>query len=137
MSGKQKPMPTPVRVGLEDTGYMTLGATSNDAKIKRLITRDKHGAELMLGVSVMAAGQETSGWSSRETDDTVEGEHWYGPIEETYFCIKGRFKLIWDEGEIDFGPTDAVYLAPGWRYRLINVGDEEGFFVYNMHPAQE
>ncbi len=32
---------------------------------------------------------------------------------------------------------DSVYLAPGWHYRLENVGTEEAFFVYNMTPSQE
>jgi hypothetical protein len=29
----------------------------------------------------------------------------------------------------------AVYLAPGWSYRLENVGDEPAFFVYGMAPS--
>ena len=40
------------------------------------------------------------------------------------------------EGRVDdIGPEDAVYLAPGWSYKLRNVGDEPAFFVYSMAPA--
>ncbi len=28
-------------------------------------------------------------------------------------------------------------LAPGWTYRLKNVGDEPAFFVYSMTPTPE
>jgi len=91
----------------------------------------------MLGVSLMDPGEETNLWSSAPTNDVGPGDHWYGPVEETYFCIRGQLRLTWDDGEIDFGPNDAIYLAPGWHYRLKNVGTEQAFFVYNMYPAQE
>ena len=34
-------------------------------------------------------------------------------------------------------PDDAVFLAPGWHYRLRCVGDEPAFFVYGMTPTPE
>ncbi|MCZ6862678.1 MAG: hypothetical protein O7I42_20815, partial [Alphaproteobacteria bacterium] len=106
-------------------------------RIKRLITRARHGSELTQGVCVMDPGEATNLWSSAAEPDVGAGDHWYGPVEETYFCIRGRLKLTWDQGEIAFGPLDSVYLAPGWRYRLENVGEDEAFFVYNMTPSQE
>ena len=106
-------------------------------RIRRLITRGRHGSELTLGVCEMAPGEETNLWSSRPENDAGPGEHWYGPVEETYYGIRGHLTLTWDEGTIEFGPDDAVYLAPGWHYRLKNTGDETAYFVYNMYPSQE
>ncbi len=82
-------------------------------------------------------GEETNLWSSRQENDAGPGEHWYGPVEETYYCLKGRLTLAWDQGEIEFGANDAVYLAPGWHYRLKNSGQETAFFIYHMYPSQE
>jgi mannose-6-phosphate isomerase-like protein (cupin superfamily) len=65
------------------------------------------------------------------------GDHWYGPVDETYFVIRGHLELTWDEGVLELGPDDAVYLAPGWTYRLRNVGEEPAFFVYSMTPTPE
>ena len=81
----------------------------------------------------MDPDEETNWWSSRGEGDAAD--HRYGPVEETYFVIRGRLKLTWDEGEIEMSEMDSVYLAPGWRYRLSNIGDEPAFFVYNMTPA--
>jgi mannose-6-phosphate isomerase-like protein (cupin superfamily) len=58
-----------------------------------------------------------------------------GPVDETYFVVRGRLRLTWDEGVLEIGPDDGVYLAPGWEYRLENVGDEPAFFIYSMAPA--
>jgi mannose-6-phosphate isomerase-like protein (cupin superfamily) len=67
----------------------------------------------------------------------AEDDHWYGPVDETYFIIRGRLRLTWDEGHFDVGPDDSVYLAPGWTYHLKNIGDEPAFFVYGMTPTPE
>jgi mannose-6-phosphate isomerase-like protein (cupin superfamily) len=131
------PMPRPAKIHRDDFPWRESGDAPTKVRIKRLITRDRHGSELTLGVCVMDPGEETNRWSSRPENDAGPGEHWYGPVEETYYCIRGQLTLIWDEGEIAFGPDDAVYLAPGWHYRLRNTGSEPAFFVYNMHPSQE
>jgi mannose-6-phosphate isomerase-like protein (cupin superfamily) len=56
-------------------------------------------------------------------------------VDETYFVVRGRLRLTWDEGELESGPEDGVYLAPGWIYHLRNVGDEPAFVVYGMAPS--
>ena len=89
------------------------------------------------GASWLDPGEETNTWSSRDANDMEPGDHWYGPVDETYFIIRGRLRLTWDEGVLDVGPDDAVYLAPGWTYHLKNVGDEPAFFVYSMTPTPE
>jgi mannose-6-phosphate isomerase-like protein (cupin superfamily) len=106
-------------------------------RIARLITRARCGSNLLLGACWMDPGERTNTWSSREVDDVGPGDHWYGPVDETYFVVRGRLRLTWDEGVLDLEPDDAVYLAPGWVYRLENVGDEPAFFVYSMTPTPE
>jgi mannose-6-phosphate isomerase-like protein (cupin superfamily) len=106
-------------------------------RIARLVTRERCGSELLLGACWMDPGDETNTWSSRETDDVAEGDHWYGPVHETYFIVRGHLRISWDDGEADLRADDAFYLAPGHTYRLANVGDEPAFFVYGMVPTPE
>ncbi len=104
-------------------------------RIARLVTRERCGSNLLLGACWMDPGEHTNLWSFTEADATAEGDKWYGPVDETYFVVRGRLRLTWDEGEFELGPDDGVYLAPGWTYRLENVGDEPAFFVYGMAPS--
>ena len=129
--------PAPAKIHVDAIDWTPAEGAVTRVRIKRLITRARHGSELTQGVCVMDPGEATNLWSSAADPDVGDGDHWYGPVEETYFCIRGRLKLTWDQGEIEFGPLDSVYLAPGWHYRLENVGAEEAFFVYNMTPSQE
>ena len=144
MSQDAKPEPAkprPAKIHVDAIDWTPAEDAVTRVRIKRLITRARHGSELTQGVCVMDPGETTNLWSSAAEPDVGDGDHggdhWYGPVEETYFCIRGRLKLTWDQGEIAFGPLDSVYLAPGWHYRLENVGEDEAFFVYNMTPSQE
>ncbi len=127
--------PKPAKVCLEDIPSQSYGDASSKVHVRRLITRDVHGSELALTVATLDAGARTSRWSSMPENDAGPGEDWYGPIEETYFCTRGHLTLTWDEGTIEFGPDEAVYLAPGWHYVLENTGDETAFFIYTRYPS--
>ncbi|UOR02135.1 cupin domain-containing protein [Leucobacter allii] len=129
--------PRPVHVTLAELTPLAADAAPTRVRINRIITREEHQSELTQGVCWMDPGEQTNRWSSREVFDPEEAEHWYGPVDETYYIIRGRLRLTWDEGVFELGPDDTVYLAPGWTYHLENVGDEPAFFVYNMTPAQE
>ena len=104
-------------------------------RIARLVSRERCGSNLLLGACWMDPGEETNVWSFESDDTTGEGDKYYGEVDETYFVIHGRLQLTWDEGELEIGANDGVYLAPGWRYHLKNVGDEPAFFVYGMAPS--
>ena len=129
--------PRPAKIHFDAIPWRARDDAPTKVRIRRLITRGRHGSELTLGVCEMEPGEETNLWSSRQENDAGPGEHWYGPVEETYYCLRGQLTLAWDEGEIAFGANDAVYLAPGWHYRLRNSGSETAFFIYNMYPSQE
>lgn len=129
--------PVPVVVALADATPTPAQDAPTKVRISRVITRAKHGSNLTQGLCWMDPGEETNTWSSRESNDTASGDHYYGPVDETYYIVEGRLRLRWDDGVFDLSPGDTVYLAPGWTYHLANVGDTSAFFVYNMTPPQE
>ena len=127
--------PRPQVVPLDSVPVIPADEAPTKVRIARLVTRERCDSDLLLGACWMDPGEETNVWSFTEDDATSEGDKWYGPVDETYFVVRGRLRLTWDEGELDIGPNDAVYLAPGWTYHLRNVGDEPAFFVYGMAPS--
>jgi mannose-6-phosphate isomerase-like protein (cupin superfamily) len=129
--------PKPMVIPLEDVPVTPAEQAVTKVRIARIVTRKRCGSNLLLGASWLDPGEETNWWSSRDENDVSEGDHWYGPVDETYFIIRGRLRLTWDEGHFDVGPDDSVYLAPGWTYHLKNIGDEPAFFVYGMTPTPE
>ncbi len=130
-------MPNPAKIHHDAIPWWSAEDAPTKVRVRRLITRGRHGSELTLGVCTMDPGEESCRWSSMPENDARPGEHWYGPVEETYYCIRGELTLAWDEGEIEFSAGDAVYLAPGHHYQLKNSGGETAFLVYNMYPSQE
>jgi mannose-6-phosphate isomerase-like protein (cupin superfamily) len=129
--------PRPEVVPLASVPVIPAADAPTKVRIARLVTRERCGSNLLLGACWMDPGDETNTWSSRETDDVAEGDHWYGPVHETYFIVRGHLRIWWDDGEADLRADDAFYLAPGHTYRLANVGDEPAFFVYGMVPTPE
>jgi mannose-6-phosphate isomerase-like protein (cupin superfamily) len=125
----------PQIVPLDSVPVIPADEAPTKVRIARLVTREGSGSNLLLGACWMDPGERTNAWSFEEEDRTGAGDKWYGPVDETYFVVGGRLRLTWDEGELEFGADDAVYLAPGWTYTLENVGDEAAFFLYSMAPS--
>jgi mannose-6-phosphate isomerase-like protein (cupin superfamily) len=127
----------PAVVRLADVPVVPAEQAVTGVPIARLITKERCGSNLLLGACWMQPGEASILWSSDDEETNADVRHNYGGVDETYFIIRGRLRLTWDEGAFDLGPDDAVYLAPGWRYHLENVGDEPSFFVYGMTPTPE
>jgi len=125
----------PQVVPLKNVPVLPAAEAPTKVRIARLVSRERCGSNLLLGAAWMDPGEETNLWSFEEEDQTKAGDKYYGPVDETYYVISGRYQLTWDEGVLEIGPQDAVYLAPGWTYRLRNVGTEPGFFIYSMAPS--
>jgi mannose-6-phosphate isomerase-like protein (cupin superfamily) len=125
----------PQIVPLDSVPVIPADEAPTKVRIARLVTREGSGSNLLLGACWMDPGERTNAWSFEEEDRTGAGDKWYGPVDETYFVVGGRLRLTWDEGELEFGADDAVYLAPGWTYTLENVSDEAAFFLYSMAPS--
>lgn len=104
-------------------------------RLTRLITRANSGSDLMMGVAEMRPG-ECSAWFSFAAEEPVGGgETWYGPIDETFFVVRGRLRLEWDAGTVEAGPQEAIHCPPGRSYRMVNPGAEASFIVYAIAPA--
>jgi mannose-6-phosphate isomerase-like protein (cupin superfamily) len=127
--------PRPQVVPLAAVPVVPADEAPTKVRIARLVTRERHGSNLLLGACWMDPGEKTNIWSFEDEDRTKPEDTYYGPVDETYFVIRGRLRLTWDEGELEIGPDDAVYLAPGWTYELENTGNEPAFFVYGMAPS--
>ena len=89
-------------------------------RLSRMITQKNTGSRVMFGVAQMAPGERSRLFSFREHDDTVEGEAYYGPIDETFFVVRGRLRIECDDGELEAGPQESIHLPPGNKYRMIN-----------------
>jgi mannose-6-phosphate isomerase-like protein (cupin superfamily) len=129
--------PDPMVVPLDQVPVVPAAEAVTRVRIARTITRARCGSELMQGVCWMDPGERTNTWSSRSSDDTGAGDHWYGPVEETYFIVRGSLRLTTDAGVFELRENDSVYLAPGHTYHLENTGTVPAFFVYSMTPSQE
>lgn len=129
--------PRPQVINVNDVPRLSAEEAPTKVPVARIITKQRCGSNLLLGACWMEPGDESNLWSSEEDETSPEVGHNYGRVDETYFIVRGRLRLRWDEGEFELGPDDCVYLAPGWRYHLANVGDEPAFFVYGMTPTPE
>ena len=127
----------PTLVNMNSVATIPAEEAPTKVRIRRLVTRKAHGSNLLLGICFMDPGDETNVWSFKEQDSTGTDDMYYGPVDETYFVFRGNLELKWDEGTLELGPGDAVYLAPGYNYHLKNVGTEPAFFTYNMAPSPE
>ena len=135
LAGMNKPRP--MVVSMDSIPVIPADQAVTRVRIARLITKSRCGSNLLLGVSWMDPGEKTNTWSSRDENDMGADDHWYGPVDETYFMIRGHLRITWDDGAADLHPNDAFYLPPGWTYELENVGDEPAFFTYSMTPTPE
>jgi mannose-6-phosphate isomerase-like protein (cupin superfamily) len=130
--------PRPQVIPIADVPVTPAEEAVTGVRIARVVTKERCGSNLLLGAAWMDPGESSIVWSSEPDDARSEGPgHFYGPVDETYFIVRGTLRLHWDEGVLDLGPDDAVYLAPGWRYRLECIGDEPAFFVYGMTPTPQ
>ncbi|MGH2594418.1 MAG: hypothetical protein ACRDH7_00440 [Actinomycetota bacterium] len=129
--------PEPKVVPLDSVPPVSREAAPTKVRIARLVTNERCGTDLLMGVCWMEPGDATNWWSTEDTDSTAEGEHFYGPLTEAYFVLKGRLRLSWSKGALEFGANDAVSLPKGWRYQLECIGDEPAFLVYSFTPPPE
>jgi enoyl-CoA hydratase len=104
-------------------------------RLSRMITRENTGSRLMFGIAQMAPGEQSHVFSFCEDDDTTPDEVFYGPVDETFFVVRGKLRVEWDAGAVEAGPEESIHLPPGRKYRMINPGAEDAFIVYALAPA--
>ena len=64
-----KPTPKPAKINCDEVPWGVVVGSSENLRIRRLITRGRHGAEIMLGVASLEPGVETGWWSSMHEDE--------------------------------------------------------------------
>jgi enoyl-CoA hydratase len=106
-------------------------------RLSRMITKKNTGSRVMFGVAQMFPGERSLVFSFLDSDDTTQGEIYYGPVDEMFFVVRGRLRVEWDDMAVDAGPNETIYLPPGHKYRMVNPGDEEAFIVYALSPCVE
>jgi mannose-6-phosphate isomerase-like protein (cupin superfamily) len=126
------PVPEPAVVALDAVPITPAHSWPENLDVANMITRGKHGSEVLLGAAWMEPGQKCNPWSFEDEDPGGENMTHYGPTHETYFVLEGRLHLAWNGGELEAGPNDAVYLAPGYRYELTCL--EKSYFLWSMTP---
>jgi mannose-6-phosphate isomerase-like protein (cupin superfamily) len=124
---------------------------SSGVPVKRLITKAKHGSEIILGICEMKPDEESIFWSSelnKKMDDLAKTPEkfkdrpdivHYGAWHEVYYVVKGDLILRYGPSEakmesLTLKGGDAVCLSPGWIYRIKNTGKENAFFVWAGTP---
>ena len=112
-------------------------------RIKRHISREGQGSELGLGVCALEPGQSTVWWSFIAGDTSEDVRMSFGDrAYEAYYVLDGGFTFHWQdadgiEDEVEAGPGDVFYFAPGWRYRVENTGGTIARFLWCMAPSAE
>lgn len=81
--------PRPMVVSMDSIPVVPADQAVTRVRIARLITKSRCGSNLLLGVCWMDPGEKTNTWSSRDENDMGADDHWYGPVDETYFMIRG------------------------------------------------
>jgi mannose-6-phosphate isomerase-like protein (cupin superfamily) len=107
---------------------------NGDYGVARLIDRERNGSELLMGLEWFEPGEITR-WSFEAVDRTDGREEFFGERHETYFVLRGRLRLSWDGGSVEFGVNDAVHIPPGNRYVLESLGPDTAELVYAITPS--
>jgi hypothetical protein len=104
------------------------------ARYCRIVSHHDHAENLLFGVYTLGP-HEDAGWYG----NGIPGLRGYGPADYVYFVLSGQLQVGWadtdgNEGALDAGPEEAVYLAPGYRYAARNVTDYPVRVIYCMTP---
>ncbi len=123
----------PVVVSLADRAIVDRADNAIAMTLARTLTNAEHGSDIMAGVSWMAPGEISRGWSTQEVASDADLHH-LGPVHEFFYLVRGRCLVRWDKGELPVNADDTIFFAPGWTYSIENVGDEEAFLIYACTP---
>lgn len=106
-------------VGLDDVERIDL---DNDSWSRMVLTENTvPDPTSSLGYSVFTPGTVT---------DSVCHE-----VEEQAFVLAGSGELRLEDGTVEFGPMDGLYVAPDTWHQVANTGDDDVVMVFTFpHP---
>jgi mannose-6-phosphate isomerase-like protein (cupin superfamily) len=128
-------MSEPRRFTMAETEPLEGAASPVAIRLSRLITRANSGSGLMMGVAELRPGERSAVFSFAPQNDALPGEAWYGPVDETFFVVRGRLRVEWEGGAVEAGPHEAIHCPPGRKYRMVNPAEAPAFIVYAIAPA--
>ncbi len=85
-------------------------------------------SEMSVGARAFSMGQNVTDVGSQIP------EHAHETSEEGMYIVSGRGRLITEEREQDLGPGMAIFMPPGVKHSLLNVGDEPLKLVWVYSP---
>ena len=83
-------------------------------------------------------GHKTMWWSFLRRDNNGPDKICFGDGRyETYFILAGRVRMTTcdpkgNEENVEGGPGDSFYLAPGYQYRVSNIGNRPALFLFSF-----
>lgn len=63
--------------------------------------------------------------------------HYHPVMEEIYYILEGRGRMLIDDESRDVGPGDAIAIPPGATHQIINAGEITLKFLCCCAPAYE
>ena len=126
----------PTLVNLEDVKTIG-GGIDNDWHSVRV--RQLHDVKNVcrVGVCFMDPDEETVVFSL-EHDDDFKTSHYFGPVNEFYYILEGKFTVWWGKDGsnlnnfLELKRGDCTHYTPGWKYKVKNTGTLPGRFFYVM-----
>jgi len=82
-----KPKAKPARIHYDAIPWGGVEGSSENLRIRRLITRGRQGSELMLGVASLDAGVETGWWSSMPEDEAGRANTGWDPSRKPTIAL--------------------------------------------------
>lgn len=125
----------------EDVPWEDVPADDGAIRLKSLVSPKPRGSKLGMYLTELPPGHTTVWWSFLSDDDQVPNRICFGNSRhEAYFVLAGRVRMTTcdrkgNEEDAEAGPGDSLYLAPGYRYRVSNVGNRPALFLFSTTSA--
>ena len=90
---------------------------------KAIVSKEGEGTDLTVYYSLIQPGQ-THDWHHHEEDEVI-------------FCVSGTGRYDLDDGEINYGPGQFIFMPKGTRHCNHCVGEEDVRLVAIFQPGRE
>jgi len=125
----------------DDVPWEDIPANGSAVRLKPLVSPEPRGSTLGMYLTELPPGHTTVWWSFLADDDSAPSRICLGDRRhEAYFVLAGRLRMTTrdvkgHEEAAEAGPGDSFYLAPGYRYRVSNVGNQPAVFLFSTATA--
>lgn len=125
----------------QDVPWEDYAGDDGAVRLKSLVSPETGGPRLGMYLTELPPGHTTVWWSFLANDDSAPNRICFGERRrEAYFILAGRVRMTTcdrkgREEDAEAGPGDSLYLAPGYRYRVSNVGNQPAVFLFSTATA--